>query len=101
MAALVERPDEIGEPEDGTKDHENELAGGPAGYVASLSVAPGSYGGCEGRGCCVVQDQPWTCVDYLFRSLHVPPMLDDRGVHAFYRVVRDIFAAEIVGIAKL
>lgn len=44
MAALVERPDEKGEPEDGAKDHANDVAGAPArGFDAAREDAPGSY----------------------------------------------------------
>ena len=44
MAALVEPQDEKGEPEDGGKDHANNVAGGPArDFDAVREDAPGSY----------------------------------------------------------
>lgn len=49
----------------------------------------------------MVQDQLWTCVDYLCCTVGMPPMLDDCDVYAFFRVAREIFAVKMVGIAKL
>lgn len=49
----------------------------------------------------MVQDQLWTSVNYMCHSVDVPPVLDDCDVYAFYRAIRNISAAKMVGIAKL